>query len=617
MRTSPKKATTRKVPKELTREVLLQASKRLFSKRGFEGVTVKEIAQEANVNLALISYYFGGKEGIYRACIEDFGIKKLQTSQKILVAPASQEEFELRLRLFVESMIDSYLEDPAATKMIHRECEMSIPYIEDLFRKTFLKVFENLSGYLKQAQESGYFSKSLDVSVSTVLLFGLVVHVTRTDQTYKKFFGKSLADPLHREKSIRHILHVFLHGVSTSSAQEAPEVKETKQDKKSKPSLAIRSSLMSLAFIALVGMGCAKVKSLEPIQTKNPTDDVRPTESNDPISVPVDQNSHQTPRIFCEDEEPRASVLTFAVNSTQRPKHPSRIYFLDPSQPGSALSGIQKIQVIKSGLESSEIVFEADSYSARRGAGVPFETNLYRAQIDHLKKKSRVELLLSKIPKLSEDIRESADSLGLELRPYGYTRTPSGIQWRIGASGNQDMSWNQVISQDGLGVRQAWDKNQKRFRVHFEQNGQGVASPQVTETHQIPLEISTTQLGWIEWGEAFTIYAFGAETQKIAVFSNEDSRRILRFQTIGSELWLIAEQSIAKVPLETSATPATELTWVNLPQVQRILAVGSDAGFYYVNSQDEIMHSRDGEVSRVSQTPCVGAVSDPLVRGSL
>jgi AcrR family transcriptional regulator len=41
-----------------------------FGARGFSGARVSEIAQRAGVNKQLISYYFGGKEGLYRAVAE-------------------------------------------------------------------------------------------------------------------------------------------------------------------------------------------------------------------------------------------------------------------------------------------------------------------------------------------------------------------------------------------------------------------------------------------------------------------------------------------------------------------------------------------------------------------
>jgi AcrR family transcriptional regulator len=49
---------------ESSREKLVQSAERLFAERGFDGVSVRDIANEAQVNSALVGYYFRGKEGL-------------------------------------------------------------------------------------------------------------------------------------------------------------------------------------------------------------------------------------------------------------------------------------------------------------------------------------------------------------------------------------------------------------------------------------------------------------------------------------------------------------------------------------------------------------------------
>jgi AcrR family transcriptional regulator len=47
-----------------SREKLLISAEQLFSERGFNGVSVRDIANNAGVNSALVGYYFGGKQGL-------------------------------------------------------------------------------------------------------------------------------------------------------------------------------------------------------------------------------------------------------------------------------------------------------------------------------------------------------------------------------------------------------------------------------------------------------------------------------------------------------------------------------------------------------------------------
>jgi AcrR family transcriptional regulator len=52
-----------------TRGQLIKVATRIFAAKGFAGATTREICQAAAVNLAAIHYYFGDKDGLYRAAL--------------------------------------------------------------------------------------------------------------------------------------------------------------------------------------------------------------------------------------------------------------------------------------------------------------------------------------------------------------------------------------------------------------------------------------------------------------------------------------------------------------------------------------------------------------------
>jgi AcrR family transcriptional regulator len=52
-----------------TRQLLLDAARRRFATDGYAATTVREIADEAGVNVALINRYFTSKEGLFEACL--------------------------------------------------------------------------------------------------------------------------------------------------------------------------------------------------------------------------------------------------------------------------------------------------------------------------------------------------------------------------------------------------------------------------------------------------------------------------------------------------------------------------------------------------------------------
>jgi len=53
-----------------TRDRILDAAEHLFARRGYYGVSLRAIAEEAGVQLGLLPYHFGSKEGLYAAIFE-------------------------------------------------------------------------------------------------------------------------------------------------------------------------------------------------------------------------------------------------------------------------------------------------------------------------------------------------------------------------------------------------------------------------------------------------------------------------------------------------------------------------------------------------------------------
>lgn len=52
-----------------TRAALLDAGRKLFSQRGYDGTSIRRITQEADANLGAVTYHFGSKEAFYGAVL--------------------------------------------------------------------------------------------------------------------------------------------------------------------------------------------------------------------------------------------------------------------------------------------------------------------------------------------------------------------------------------------------------------------------------------------------------------------------------------------------------------------------------------------------------------------
>src|SRR3954464_2966172 len=53
-----------------TRAALLDSARAVFAERGYEGATVRAIAERAGVDPAMVNHFFGGKEGLFIASLD-------------------------------------------------------------------------------------------------------------------------------------------------------------------------------------------------------------------------------------------------------------------------------------------------------------------------------------------------------------------------------------------------------------------------------------------------------------------------------------------------------------------------------------------------------------------
>jgi TetR/AcrR family transcriptional regulator len=75
-------AQTREPDTAQTRQRIIDAALHEFAAKGYAGARVREIAGRAGVNTQLISYYFGGKEGLYNEILATWHRREAQTYQE-------------------------------------------------------------------------------------------------------------------------------------------------------------------------------------------------------------------------------------------------------------------------------------------------------------------------------------------------------------------------------------------------------------------------------------------------------------------------------------------------------------------------------------------------------
>lgn len=153
---------------------ILQVAERLFAEDGFDGTSIRQIAKEAKVNIAMISYYFGSKEKLLETLIihRTSGMKmQLENIYRDDLTPIEK----------VERLIDLYI-----TRINKNKCMYQILHFELSNKKRIMDMQafmdikkENTELFRKiivEGQEKGVFRKDVNITLISPTIMGILVH---------------------------------------------------------------------------------------------------------------------------------------------------------------------------------------------------------------------------------------------------------------------------------------------------------------------------------------------------------------------------------------------------------------------------------------------------------
>jgi TetR/AcrR family transcriptional regulator len=151
-----------------TRQRLLDAGEREFAARGFAGARLREIAETAGVQPALIHHYFTDKQGLYRAVLDR---ALLPTSTQSLTLLGSLHDLESLLTGFIELLLRFYSANKNLLAILRHEALSGSSILDELTRERTLPVIEALSRFLAERQAAG--EVRADIPLDEIILAGM------------------------------------------------------------------------------------------------------------------------------------------------------------------------------------------------------------------------------------------------------------------------------------------------------------------------------------------------------------------------------------------------------------------------------------------------------------
>lgn len=196
-----------------TKELLILKATELFAKNGYEGTTVKGIADAAGINVSLVSYHFGGKEPLFHECIKKFGEEQISVAYKILQHPKSMQEFKVRFEVFIDELIKSYIEKADLMALVHSEFESGNIHVTEICKSSFFKAFSMVVDFFESSQKQGFIKKDVDVATIAFLILTAVKNTFIHPSLRKPFLKYSVETEEGKKKFKENIMKIFLEGI--------------------------------------------------------------------------------------------------------------------------------------------------------------------------------------------------------------------------------------------------------------------------------------------------------------------------------------------------------------------------------------------------------------------
>jgi AcrR family transcriptional regulator len=193
---------------------ILQVAEQLFAEEGFDGTSIRDIAKKANINIAMISYYFGSKEKLLEAIvlnrISDMRLQLENIYNEIL------PPFE-KVDKLIELYISRINNNRCIYQIIHFEFstkkrELNFEGFTDMKRSN-LETFRNI---IKEGQDSGQFQKDINVDLLPPIIMGTYFqfHMNKplyqnilnlsSEEAYDNYIATTLTQ--HIQKTIKALL---------------------------------------------------------------------------------------------------------------------------------------------------------------------------------------------------------------------------------------------------------------------------------------------------------------------------------------------------------------------------------------------------------------------------
>ena len=170
------------------KEKIIHHTLELLSKKGYDGTSVRDIATAAGVNVAMINYYFGGKEKLFEEVIQE----KLSYLRNIFTDMVKNKDLSAIEK--IEKIIDLLIERKFSNRQLHHllHNELALkkrPLLKEKISDFLMLNVSPVKEIIKEGIRKGEFRK-VDIELMVTTVIGSIHYLLISDTICQKILGK-------------------------------------------------------------------------------------------------------------------------------------------------------------------------------------------------------------------------------------------------------------------------------------------------------------------------------------------------------------------------------------------------------------------------------------------
>lgn len=148
-----------------TEQEIVEAARKVFQEKGYKEATMRDIAAEANINMAMLHYYFRSKDNLFYIVFDE--AFKLLYSDIIEILLNNEPDLFDKIRTIVNEYITFFQEKPYLPQFIIGEIIRNPEKIGDRMQKntSLVLAFRAFSEQIKQEIEKGTIKQISAISL--------------------------------------------------------------------------------------------------------------------------------------------------------------------------------------------------------------------------------------------------------------------------------------------------------------------------------------------------------------------------------------------------------------------------------------------------------------------